>query len=69
MRARDLVGRTIVAVDFGRWYDGKRHEWITDPVLTLDNGREMGFVVLETDCGEYGVSIALTPPPKKGGKP
>lgn len=66
VRARDLVGRTIVAVDFRPF----RHEralggedlspYTTDPVLILDNGREVRFVVCETEVGEYGVEIAIS---------
>jgi hypothetical protein len=64
---RDLVGRRIIDVDFrpfnrnmpGRKnYLGKTY----DPVLTLDNGRSLFFVVDETDVGEYGITICITRP-------
>lgn len=54
---RSLVGRKIVGVDFKRQYDSSRHVNFTQPVLTLDNGCELVFVVQETDIGEYGVTI------------
>jgi hypothetical protein len=56
---RDLIGRKIVAVDFKPFDDdmgSKAHA----PVLTLDNGRQVTFVVEETDTGEYGTSIQIT---------
>lgn len=55
--ARLLVGRTIVAVDFGRKWDPGHGQWFNDPMLTLDNGRQMRFVTQETDTGEYGMTI------------
>lgn len=65
MRTRDLVGRTIVAVDLQRFSDGKGG-WAFDPVLTLDNGRRLGFSVQETDTGEYGVELLLSAPAPRG---
>jgi hypothetical protein len=63
MRARDLIGRKIVAVDFGRDWDGQ--QWLTRPVLTLDNGQRLSFVVQEThDGAEYGVSLCFRPKPQ-----
>ena len=66
MRTRDLVGRTIVAVDLGRFADG-RGGWAFQPVITLDNGRRLTFSVQETDTGEYGVELLLSAPRREGG--
>ena len=67
---RDLTGRKIVAVDF-RHFRGEdtTHEEMgpircTNPVLTLDNGRRVWFLVQETEIGEYGVAIHIS---DKGG--
>lgn len=66
VQARDLVGRKIVAVEFHP-FKCRRHynEWATQPVITLDNGRRLRFVVQETDYGEYGVALALSDKPAK----
>ena len=62
--ARDLVGRRITAVAFQPFPDGRGAN-ATDPILTLDNGRRVWFVVQETDTGDYGVSIQISERPKK----
>jgi len=61
IRARDLIGRKIIAVDLRRFHTG-RHDapWSTDPILTLDNGRKLYFSTQETEVGEYGVELCLT---------
>lgn len=74
MRRRDLIGRKIVAVDlypFDRnmqdgpvCYSGP-NRYATNPVLTLDNGRRLSFVVQETDIGEYGVELCLSDKPDR----
>lgn len=65
MRAtkRHLVGRRIVDIDWNH-FDTARpdHPATTDPRLILDNGREVYFIVAETDGGEYGVEIGVTAP-------
>lgn len=65
MRARDLVGRRIVAVRQNRWWCPSYQKWCTDPVLVLDNGTTLHFVVQETGSGEYGISITVTKPKAK----
>jgi hypothetical protein len=67
MRARDLIGRKIVGVKWNRFRTEKPgvkpadgDYWATDPVLILDNGRQLRFVVQETDVGEYGVELCLS---------
>ena len=65
-RKRDLVGRKIIEVDFGRWYDSSRREWITDPILTLDNGTFLRLTTLETDGGVYGTRIDVVKDPMAG---
>lgn len=57
---RLLVGRKIVAVEMGsfpdRDIDGKTLRICHDPVLVLDNGARVHFVVEETDQGDhYGI--------------
>jgi hypothetical protein len=64
MRARDLIGRTIVAVDFNVFQTGVGQEKSTKPVITLDNGRKLLFVVSETESGEYGVEMHVTKKPE-----
>lgn len=64
MRSSELIGRKIVAVELNGFRDASGYH--TRPVLTLDNGRRVGFVVSETYSGdEYGVSICVSPPPKR----
>lgn len=60
IKARDLIGRTITAVDFRTFATGREREKTTNPVLTLDNGRKLWFVVAETETGDYGVECCLT---------
>jgi hypothetical protein len=61
---RDLIGRTITAVNWGEHYDGQRNKWIHHPLLTLDDGRAIWFVVEESDTGTYGTEICISPKPK-----
>lgn len=72
VRPRDLIGRKIVAVKLCRFQtmrDGAKPTdedyWATDPVITLDNGRRLAFIVQETEVGEYGVALCLSAPPEK----
>ena len=60
-RKRDLIGRTITAVDFRPFGDGRGGR-AYDPVFTLDNGQRVYFTVQETDVGEFGVRVDV---PKK----
>jgi len=70
MRARkhNLVGRRIVDVE---WHRFARSPEIspkldgTQPVLVLDNGTRVWFVVQESEVGEYGVALCIT----KGARP
>ena len=64
-RKRDLVGRTIVAVDFNRTWEPLRHTWQTYPTLTLDNGRKIWIVTEENEGSEYGHAICITERAKK----
>lgn len=54
----DLVGRTIVAIDFRPFSDG-RGGGATAPKITLDNGRALWFTTQETDVGDYGTAICI----------
>lgn len=57
---RDIVGRKIVAVDWRPFETGRtEREKTTDPVLVLDNGTRLTFVVMETEVGEYGIEIVV----------
>jgi hypothetical protein len=60
VRARDLVGRRITAVEFRQFPDGRGGR-ASKPVLTLDNGRRVFFITEETDVGEYGTRICIAP--------
>jgi hypothetical protein len=59
-RARDLIGRKIVAVDLGRQWDKERKVWFHQPRLTLDNGRRVWFMTEETETGDYGTKICIS---------
>lgn len=62
--ARRLVGRTIVAVDlrpFDAGSDESPRGTTFAPVLTLDDGTRVRFVVDETEGSEYGVTVCVTP--------
>lgn len=65
VQARQLVGRTIVGFDPCPFDDG-RGGIAHDPVILLDDGSRLRFVVEETDVGEYGVWIGKYPGPKEG---
>jgi hypothetical protein len=61
MRKTDLIGRTIVDVDWRRFATRKKDApFTTNPILILDNGRKLYFNVQETEIGEYGVEINIT---------
>lgn len=62
--SRLLVGRTITSVELHtrRTERGQIH----DPVITLDNGAKLFFVVQETDEMEYGVRPLYLKPRKDG---
>ena len=62
--ARDLIGRTIISVDFCR-FDNGRGGKATDPVLTLDTGQRVWFSTQETESSGYGTSILID---NKGGQ-
>ena len=63
-KRRDLVGRTITAVEGEAHWDDTRKRWIHQPTLTLDDGRAVWFVTEESDIGEYGTEICISPKPK-----
>ncbi len=56
---RLVLGRTIVAVDFNLFDDG-RGGVTMNPVFTLDNGDVMGFDVRETESQVYGIDCMIT---------
>lgn len=58
--AKLLVGRTIVAFD-RRPFDDGRGSLAYDPVLVLDNGAHVTFIVQETEAGTYGVAPCYHP--------
>lgn len=60
MKKTDLVGRTIVDIDWGWFETGEGRQRTTQPRLTLDNGRKLYFTVRETEVGAYGVEIGIT---------
>ena len=57
--SRNLLGRTIAAVDFNVFATGVGKQKSTDPVITLDNGARLRFRVAETEVGEYGIEILI----------
>ena len=75
---RALIGRRITGVELHRFdrnrnkqeegypqpYGGK-DRWASDPVIELDNGQRLRFVVQETDVGEYGIELVLSGTPKE----
>lgn len=61
-RKRDLIGRTITAVDWRQFpRGGDRRGVAHDPVLTLDNGAKVTFSTEETE-GEYGTRVQVERP-------
>lgn len=57
-RAGELVGRMIVGVKLHPFPDG-RGGTAYDPVLMLDDGRDLSFVVNETEFPKYGIAMYL----------
>ncbi len=57
---RDLIGRRIIGVEWRPFPDGKGRT-ATNPALILDNGRRVYFTTQETEIGEYGTEIGITP--------
>ena len=54
--AREIVGKTIVAIDHHLFADGKGGR-AGCPEITLSDGSVLYFVVEETEIGDYGVWI------------
>jgi hypothetical protein len=72
LRARDVIGRRIVAVRQQRFsnYDHLGQMGYELQALVLDNGRSIYFSAVETEVEPY-VDASLTDPPErtaKGGK-
>jgi hypothetical protein len=55
--ARHLVGKKIVAFHANPWPDS-RGGTAHNPVIVLNDGTELHFVVEETNTGEYGVLVS-----------
>lgn len=62
--ARLLVGRKIAGFE-PRPFDDRRGGTAHHPVLMLDNGALLRFVVEETDTGDYGVLPVYVKPPQR----
>ncbi len=58
VKAKDLVGRRVVALTPNPFDDG-RGGVSYDPQIELDNGAILTFTVDETDTGDYGVTPAV----------
>jgi hypothetical protein len=59
--ARRLIGRRIVGFEPNPTPDGPRRSVVHSPVIVLDDGSRLTFVVEETDeGGDYGVLIIKT---------
>lgn len=62
---RRLVGRRIVDVKLNRFNAGGGRGWTYDPVIVLDNGAELSFVVDEIEsASDYGITPNISPPVK-----
>ena len=61
MRARDIVGRTVVAVEQNRFWDESTGEfaWSVE-TLILDNGSRVNLIALEGGFQPY-VHVTVTP--------
>jgi len=46
-----------------RPFDDGRGYTVTDPVIRLEDGRRLYFLVEETETGQYGVKLCLTDKP------
>lgn len=59
---RDLVGRTIVSVDFRRFPTGREGERLDgmDPIIELDNGRRIWIITQETESLAYGHQLHIS---------
>ena len=51
---RKIVGKKIIRVELPRFYDYGREEWLQDPLIVLEDGTKIAFVVQEGSC-DYGV--------------
>lgn len=54
-----LRGRKIVKVDWNEFGTGRGAQKATDPTFLLDDGSRLTFSVIETEIGEYGISVNL----------
>jgi hypothetical protein len=63
--AKSLVGRKIVSFEPNPFPDG-RGGTAHAPVLFLDDGTILRFVVKETDVGDYGIRIVASLAKRKG---
>jgi hypothetical protein len=62
VKARDVVGRKIVAVDQNRFWDERAGGWIFEVrALVLDNGARVYPSVVELEC-DYAVEMYVTRP-------
>jgi len=60
-KRKRLVGRTIVDAQPCAFRSGRHGEWAHDWHLTLDDGTVVRFVAEETEVGEYGIDLSLSP--------
>lgn len=59
----DLIGRTIVSVDWRRFKTRPEESSLVDgmdPIITLDNGRRIVIQTQETDIGQYGHKLIIS---------
>ena len=57
VKPKEIVGKTIEAIEFIRFKDG-RGGWATEPVIVLSDGSALDFHVQETDVGQYGIVVS-----------
>jgi hypothetical protein len=68
-KKRDIVGRKIVGIVWNYFDTGRTDpSKTTDPVLILDNGTRLSFVVRETEVGEYGIEVSVHKPSEVKGQ-
>ncbi len=60
MKARNLVGRTIVEVRQERRYDGRGMDWVVD-ALVLDDGAKLIPHAIMTDDDPIGTLLYVPP--------
>jgi hypothetical protein len=56
---KHLIERKIIDILFRPFPNG-RNGIAQNPIIILDNGQRLSFVVEETEVGEYGISLVIS---------